>query len=410
MDSNQFYEQLLNLDSNWDISDVKIDMEQLLVEVHLCYNSKEGLCPFEGILSPIYDYAPVRRWRHLDTMEYQTYLVCRIPRVINSEGKVSTISVPWSDFSDRYTYRFASAVIELLQYTKNQTKTAFFFKTSFDVVNQIMNKAVNRGLRYRLEHESDKKIDSIGIDEKSYQKGHQYCTILTDATNKRILEVVADRTKEASKKVLDSGLSETQKSAIKVVTGDMWEAYQNTVKEQLPKATYVLDRFHLVKYLNEAIDKTRRAEVKEHPILKNSRFVLLKNPENLLQKQAALFNIISKGNYMVSQAYKIKEDFRALFGQIDSTHAMVILENWFFSTKGYAIEPIIKVVEMFKRHKHAIANSLSHPDSNAYAERMNGSIQELKVVARGFRNIQNFRIAILFHHGKLNLYPTLNFL
>ena len=70
---------------------------------------------------------------------------------------------------------------------------------------------------------------------------------------------------------------------------------------------------------------------------------------------------------------------------------MVILENWFFSTKGYVIEPIIKVVEMFKRHKHAIANSLSHPDSNAYAERMNRSIQELKVVARGFQEYPEFQ-------------------
>jgi transposase len=65
---------------------------------------------------------------------------------------------------------------------------------------------------------------------------------------------------------------------------------------------------------------------------------------------------------------------------------------------------------MFKRHKQTIANALSNPDSNAYAERMNGSIQELKFVARGFRNIHNFRIVILFHHGKLNLFPTLNFL
>jgi hypothetical protein len=151
-------------------------------------------------------------------------------------------------------------------------------------------------------------------------------------------------------------------------------------------------------------------EVKQHSILKESRFVFLKNPENLHLKQAALFALISQGNYMVSQAWKIKEDFRALFGQADSTQALLILEKWFFSTKSYDINPVTKVVEMFKRHKQAIANALSNPDSNAYAERMNGSIQELKVVARGFRNIHNFRIAILFHHGKLNLFPTLNFL
>jgi transposase len=181
----------------------------------------------------------------------------------------------------------------------------------------------------------------------------------------------------------------------------MWEAYQDTVKECLPNATYVLDRFHLVKYLNAAMDQTRRKEVKQNP--------LLKNQENLTERQRKNFNIIAQENYLVPHVWKAKENFKALLGQPDFAHASTILSNWFNSLKDFTIKPLIAVKEMFQRHPIAIANSLCHTDSNAFAERMNGGIQELKTIAKGLSKIENFRTAILFHYGKLDLFPPLNF-
>ena len=401
-----FYKTLLNLGDNWGITDVILDVEKSHISVKLKYLHSTAPCPITGETCSIYDHAPSRKWRHLDTMQYQTHLMSQVPRVINSDGKVSTIEVPWADFSERYTHLFSTAVIQLLQFTKNQTKTAMFFNLSFDIVNAIMKKAVNRGLNSR---EKDTPIESIGIDEKSFQKGHSYCTIITDATNKRILEVVPNRTKDAAKEAIGKALSEKQRSELKVVTGDMWEAYQNSVKECLPKATYVLDRFHLIKYLNKAIDETRRKEVKENPVLINARFALLKNEAKLTDNQRLLFNIISKGNYLVSHVWKAKENFKEMFGQPDFEHANLLLNNWFNSLRDFLIKPLIAVRDMFLRHRIAIANALCHHQSNAYAERMNESIQELKTIAKGFRTTENFRIAILFHYGKLNLYHPLKF-
>lgn len=410
MTEKGFYECLLNIDSKWSIVEVKIDENKLEVEVHLSYLSKLGICPFTHESCSVYDLAPVRKWRHLDTMQYKTYLVCRIPRVINSEDKVSSIEVPWADYSDRYTYEFSSRVIDLLRVTKNQTQTGLFLQTSFDVVNSIMTKAVERGLSNRAKYEDHTLIKSIGIDEKSFKKGHQYCTIITDATNKRILEIQVDRTKQAGCLAIKASLSIHQQEMVEVVTGDMWDAYQGAVKEELPNATYVLDRFHLIKYLNKAIDETRRLEVIYTPLLKHSRYPLLKNQENLTEKQAALFNQISTGNYEVSKAWKVREDFKAMFGQPDFAHATSLLDNWYKSIEKITIKPVIKVVEMFRRHSIAIVNSLCHSNSNAYAERMNGAIQELKTIGRGFRSTDNFRIAILFHYGKLNFNHSLKFL
>ena len=207
---------------------------------------------------------------------------------------------------------------------------------------------------------TDSPIESIGIDEKSFKKGHEYCTIITDSTSKRILEVIPKRTKEVAKTAITAALSPVQQKQLKVVTGDMWEAYQNTIKECLPNVTYVLDRFHLIKYLNGAIDQTRRKEVKQNPILKNSRFVLLKSSKNLNEKQRILFNEIAQENYLVTQVWKARENFKAMFGQPDFAHALTMLQNWLYSLRDYIIKPLVDVKQMFQRHEIAIANSLCH--------------------------------------------------
>ena len=156
------------------------------VDVFIEYTKEKAVCPITNELCKIYDYRENRRWRHLDTMQYKTYLNCCVPRVINEEGKITTIEVPWSDYSTHYTFLFEEAIINLLQFCKNQTKTAAFFSVSFHMVNSIMTRAVSRGLEKR-------KIDAppvaIGLDEKSFRRGHDYVTVLTDIDNGRVLEV-----------------------------------------------------------------------------------------------------------------------------------------------------------------------------------------------------------------------------
>ena len=142
MTESSFYRALLKLNKDWDIDKVTIDAVSNKIHVHLKYLSSKGICPFSEEESEIYDFAPERNWRHLDTMQYQTWLVARVPRVINNAGKVSAVEVPWADYSERYTFLFSLAVIQLLQMSRNQTKTAEYFKTTFDVANSIMNKSV----------------------------------------------------------------------------------------------------------------------------------------------------------------------------------------------------------------------------------------------------------------------------
>lgn len=178
------------------------------------------------------------------------------------------------------------------------------------------------------------------------------------------------------------------------------------VDSKSQNAEIVHDKFHLIKYLNEAIDKIRRREVKSNDALKNCRYVLLKNEHNLTQKQQVKYQMIKDSNFEVTQALHVRENFKSLFDYYhDENCAVELLENWAQDSYKKCIKEINSVVKTFWSHARGVVNALISGLNNAMAERLNGKIQEIKLVARGYRKFENFRSAILFFHGGLNLYP-----
>ena len=298
--------------------------------------------------------------------------------------------------------RIIHAVIDLLKASKNQTKTAHLMRCGFNVVNRIMHLSVKRGMDRR--NYSELTFDHLSIDEKSFRKGHHYITVLSHPASGCVLDVEEDRTKEACKKLLSNSLTTEQLNKVSAISMDMWKAFIQTAQEILPNASIVHDRFHLVKYLNEAIDKVRRREVKQHQDLKNSRYALLKNPENLTDRQRIHFEAIADANYEVSKAWQVRENFKALFSK-GKLWATLSFLQWANDATKRKIKEVDKVVDMFKNHLSGVVNALLINLTNAMAERLNGKIQELKTVGRGYRTFTNFRSAILFFNGGLNLYP-----
>ena len=145
--------------------------------------------------------------------------------------------------------------------------------------------------------------------------------------------------------------------------------------------------------------------MKQHEELKNSRFALLKNKENLTDKQQIIFDHIQAANYQVSKAWRVREDFKAIFGSQSISQAITLFIKWGASVLNTNIKEVIKVAKMFNNHIKGVCNALTESFSNAMAERLNGKIQEVKTIAKGYRTFKNFRSAILFFHGGLNLYP-----
>jgi len=400
--TEQFFDLVLDLDENWQVVSVKADYKKKEVEIDIDYIGKKAECPRTFELCGIYDHTPTRRWRHLDLFDFKTYLVCRLPRIKNSNNKVITIIPPWGSKSSRCTNQFESRVIEMLLGTRNQTKTAILMNCSFNQVNRIMHRSVDRGLERRPK---DVAFSNLSIDEKSFHKNHNYVTVLSSPLSSVVIDVCEGRTKEAAMGLLKNTITEHNRDKVETISLDMWKAYIESVNEVLPMAKKVHDRFHLIKYLNEALDKVRRREVKEHEELKNSRYALLKNPENLTEKQRIKFESIQAANLEVSKAWRIREDFKAIFKVQSTQEALSLFWKWGASVLRTNIEEMKKVAKMFNNHLNGVCNAMVESFSNAMAERLNGKIQEVKSTARGYRTFKNFRSAILFFHGGLSLHP-----
>lgn len=251
----------------------------------------------------------------------------------------------------------------------------------------------------------------MAIDEKSRQTGHNYVTILSDADDGKVLEVSEDRTLESVQKVYNA-LNTKQLASVESVSMDMWSAFETVTKQIVPQADVVHDRFHLSAYLNNAVDITRRAENKklvknEDKSLQNTKYLWLKNPDNLTeQDKERLFDIVknNKAPNLVT-VYQLKEAFKDFFHCPTAESANQFFKDWQLKVQESQNTQLIKVATMFEKHFTGILSYIKHQVTNAIAEGLNSRIQQLKAKARGFKSAAAFRIAILFHFGKLHLYP-----
>jgi transposase len=397
-----FFNRLLDFPSYWIIEKIEHEIETDNVLIYVKFSTQEYKKEHPDLYHGLHDYSSYRTWRHLDILQYKTYIKAKLPRIEDETGKVSTLKPSWSTANNRHSYLFERKVIDTLLATKNQTKTSNLLQCSFDLVNRIMHLATARGLGMR-----DKNIiyKELSIDEKSFKKGHNYATVLSDPSTGHIVDVSEGRTKISCKELLNKNLSYEQKEQVEKVSVDMWDAFNNSVKEILPKSKIVHDRFHLIQYLNKAVDSVRRREVKIHQELKNSRYALLKNQHNLTLKQHFKFEEVLSLNTRVALAWRLKESFRGLFNSPNYEDAFNRYSDWVSFCNWEEIPEISKVTKMFSNHIVGVCNALVETLSNAMAERLNGKIQELKTVAKGYRTFLNFRSAILFFNGGLNLYP-----
>jgi len=176
MDSlTSHYQQLLGLPSTWKVENVDLSMPGKRVTIKLKHVGQDVKCPECGTSCSIYDHAPEQRWRHLDTMQFETILVARLPRGNCKEHGVKTVAAPWADKHSRFTLMFEGFVVQLLQHCASTQAVATLLNLSWHAVDQIMRRAVERGLHRR----NTEAIEHLGIDEKSFRSGHRYVTTLT---------------------------------------------------------------------------------------------------------------------------------------------------------------------------------------------------------------------------------------
>jgi transposase len=400
------YAQLLGIGSPWEVKTVELKLAEKKVEIELGWQwGAAAKCPECGRECSIHDCAPERTWRHLDTMQFTTLIRARTPRSDCSEHGVKTMSVPWAAPQGRFTLLFERFAVEVLLASATISQACELLGISWDTAQEIMRRAVERGLeRRQLE-----ALKHLGMDEKSFKRGQSYITLLTDLDQSRVLDVVEERTTEAAERLWET-LSAEQKQAVEAVAVDMWEPFIQTIQKQVPDADIVHDKFHVSKYLGEAVDKVRRAEHKElmaqgDETLKGTRQLWLYNPQNFSADQAEEFSALKDLQLKVARAWAAKELFSKFWEYQEEGWARRFFKDWFGWVSRSRLKPVVEVAQMLKRHLDNLLTYLKHHITNAVTEGLNSKIQSLKSAARGFRSFRNYRIRILFFCGKLNLYP-----
>jgi transposase len=408
MQDRQLYQQILGIASPWSVERVELQLDKGEVHVYLTHaKDTSWACPECGQACSAYDHQPERRWRHLDTCQYRTVLHASLPRANCPEHGPRLVRVSWAEPGSHFTALFERLAIDWLK-EASQEAVARQLGLTWDQIHGIMQRAVKRGLARRKVDE----LPHLGIDEKAFRRGHKYATIVVDIWRGRVLHVAEGRSEESLNGFWPS-LTDEQKSNVQAVAMDMCQAYENSVRKNLPdgEKKIVFDKFHVAKALGDAVDQIRRAENKRLRTAKDNRLVgtkhdWLRNPSHFDKESWDHFRSLRESKLQTARAWALKEQ-GMVFWEARSARAGEQHFAWWYRWATHSrLKPIIKVAKTLKAKLPNLLTYFQHRITNATSESLNAKIQWVKYTARGFRNFENFANAIYFHCGRLDLAPA----
>ena len=407
MQDTELYRQVLGLEKPWRVSRVELNPKEERVDVWAEHNDDSWPCPDCGKKLSVYDHAEERSWRHLDTCQFKTFLRARPPRVNCPEHGVKQVRLAWAEPRSRFTAMFERFGIDVLLRT-DVTGAKKILRISWDEAWHIQQRAVARGLAAKKS-----RIHShLGVDEKSFAKRHNYMTLVCDLDEGTVEHVADERTTESLSSYF-KGLSPAQLAGIEAIALDMWDPFIKAIRLNVPgwEEKLVFDRFHVMKNIGHAVDLVRRKEHRElvaegDETLARSRYLWLYGKENVPESHRVHFRELRNSKLRTARAWAIKESLRELWRYRTLRWAELHWKRWFAWATRSRLTPIVKAAQTVKNHLRGILAYFAHRVSNATAEGINSKIQTIKKRAYGFRNRGNFKTAIFFHCGGLQLYPA----
>lgn len=366
---------------------IHADVKQSLVKCPICGNTNV----------PIYDHRK-RLFIGIPTGTKHVHIEVNIPRVYcHNCDTVSQISLPFADPRNSYTRPFARYIIHevnnsSIKYVSDK------LHYNWDLVYTIYSEY----LKSKFSKIDVSKLKYIAIDEISVSKNHKYFTIVLNLLTKRVL-FVGEGKNAAALADFWSLIGPRRANKIKAVSIDMSSAYINAVTKNLKKAVLVFDHFHVVKYLNEQITILRRqlynkANKEGKLALKGTRWVLLKNNDDLSKDEKKRLKSILKINAPLYELYVLKEDIRNLWNAKNKKDARIILQNWVDTALRSETPLMHKIANFLDFHEKGILNWFDHRISSGPLEGLNNKIKVLKRQSYGIRNIEFFKLRIYGIH------------
>lgn len=394
----------------------------LIVHVHPT-KGQQFRCSICGRKARRYDEKAEKRfWRTLDLGKYKIMLCSKSYRVCCPEHGVITALVPWARHASRFTYDFEQAVAWLTLQCSKQAVSELM-RIAWNSVGPIVSR-VRKDLDLTPESRYD-NLERIGIDETSYRKGHKYMTVVVNHDNGKVVWVAQGHGKEVLTKFFEQ-LTPPQRSRIKLVSADGARWIKSCVEEFCPNARRCIDAFHVVEWVNEALNLVRLdawhdAKAKDMPkrkvgrpkkgtapkdnavsAVKGAKYALGKNPENLTQNQRARLELIADTDNRLWRAYKLKEELRTVF-KLGRSDGETVLAHWIKWAQHCRIPSFVELQRKIRRHQSAIMSTLEFGLSNARIEAVNNKIKLSIRMAYGFRNMENMLDMIMLRCSNLKV-------
>jgi transposase len=403
MSIRDFIHKLLNIKgfcvTNFTFHD---RFKELLLEIRPYKNG--ALCPHcsrRGKIIRTMDRPRV--WRDIPVCGRLVFLVyCPREIICRRHGRVQE-DIPWAAPYTRVSHRFEYSLLIYCS-TMTQKSATQLLKISTSTMSDLLHRIITRT---RKGHKI-RGLKRIGIDEISYCKGHKYATIVYDLDRSRVVWVGKGKARDTIDSFFKNELSRYQRKRIVSGCCDMSETFIGAIEYWCPKATLILDRFHIVKALNEAIDGVRKEEWRKadksgKKALKGVRWLIYKHSSNRSEEDTKSLRSLYMGNRRIHRAWVLKDEFEQFWDFKDQTSAKEFLQSWCKTAVKSQLESVKKFVKTIRKHEHRLLPFVESRLTNAISEGLNRIIKIVKNRASGFRTLDAFSDLIFLTVGDLDI-------
>jgi len=397
-------QKAMDLSSPWYVKSSSFDKQEGRLDIDIDF--KRGgtfSCPeCEKSDCSAYD-TDQKEWRHLDFFQHETYITARVPRVECPTCGVKTVQVPWARGESGFTLLFEAYLLSLAK-EMPVNAIARLVGEHDTRIWRVIHHYVQQG-KERMDYSG---AQQIGVDETAVKRGHNYVTLFVDLQEKKVIFVTEGKKKKAIERFQEFARQEgINPEEVQEFCCDMSPAFIGGIEECFPEAHITFDKFHVIKMLNEAVDKVRRKDRRKHPELKNTKYIWLKNPENLTDRQKERLDQLNlpETNLKTGRAYRIKLAFQEIYNHPKGA-AEKLLEDWYSWAIRSQIYQIKEFAKTVKNHWDGILRWFTTKISNGILEGINSLVQAAKTKARGYRKLKYLKSMIYLIAGKLQFQFT----
>jgi len=294
----------------------------------------------------------------------------------------------------------------MLRYCQMMTQKAAaeLLRVSPSTLSEQLHRSIER---HRAGHRI-RELRALGIDEVSYSRGHKYATLVYDLKRAVVVWVGPGKGRETIDAFFEYALSAYQKARVHAACCDMSEAYMGAIERHCPNATLVLDRFHVVKAINDAVDEVRKeqwrvADVPERKALKGLRWLLYRHSSTRSRRDTRTLKALERGNRRIYRAWRLKDELEQLWNYKAPWAARRFLERWSRTAMRSRLEPMKKLVATLRKHQEGILAFIDTRLTNATSEGLNRIVKIVKNRASGFRGLAPFADMIYLTVGDLDI-------